>query len=127
MTDVDMVNHPPHYNAYSIEVIEVSRHCSFDIGNAIKYMLRHLHKGASYQDLDKAAWYLNDHAKTFSKWDQLIPNPEAQQKLAKLIYEYVEQPGAMNEVYEALRMILIGDAARAHVYLLTALANHPVD
>ena len=49
MTD-KMVHSPPHYNAYSIEVIEVTRHCSFDIGNAIKYMLRHPHKGSSLQD-----------------------------------------------------------------------------
>lgn len=53
LTD-QMIHNPPHYNAYSIEVIEVTRYCSFDVGNAIKYMLRHLHKGTSEQDLGKA-------------------------------------------------------------------------
>lgn len=58
---VDMVNHPPHYKQGGIEVIDITRYLSFDIGNAIKYILRHPFKNSPKQDLEKALWYLNDH------------------------------------------------------------------
>lgn len=64
-TEVDMVNHPPHYKQGGVEVIEITRHCDFDIGNAIKYILRHEHKGNPQQDLDKARWYLTDYVSNF--------------------------------------------------------------
>lgn len=105
MTQTDMVNHPPHYNAYSIEVIEVTRHCSFNIGNAIKYMLRHLHKGTSQQDLEKALWYIDDYIKTWPSKQTLIPNPSARTQLFTLTYEYRNQEGMLLGVYEALRFI----------------------
>ncbi len=56
----DAVNHPPHYNAGSIEVIEIIEGfgLNFHLGNCIKYILRAPHKGAAIQDLEKAAWYL---------------------------------------------------------------------
>lgn len=58
----DLVNHPKHYNSHpsGIEVIEITRHMGFNLGNVIKYVLRADHKGATIQDLEKAAWYLND-------------------------------------------------------------------
>ena len=39
---VDMVNHPPHYNAHpsEIECIEITRHLTFDVGNAFKHVYR---------------------------------------------------------------------------------------
>lgn len=67
----DMVNHPPHYTsskAYcanckeSIECIEIARHMSFNIGNAVKYLWRHELKGG-LEDLKKAKWYINDAIK----------------------------------------------------------------
>lgn len=64
---VDMVNHPPHYTHGGVEVIEITRHCSFDIGNAIKYIARYEHKGTPEQDLRKALWYLNDHVGHYGK------------------------------------------------------------
>ncbi|MBV9923163.1 MAG: DUF3310 domain-containing protein [Pseudonocardia sp.] len=57
---VDLVNHPPHYRHPSgIECIEITRHCSFDLGNAIKYIWRADAKNGA-QDLRKAQWYLRD-------------------------------------------------------------------
>jgi hypothetical protein len=64
---VDMVNHPPHYTHGGVEVIEITRHCSFDIGNAIKYIARYEHKGSPEQDLRKALWYLKDHIEHYGK------------------------------------------------------------
>lgn len=59
---VDMVNHPPHYSAHpsGIEVIRIARELTFDVGNAVKYVMRAPHKGNERQDLEKARWYLND-------------------------------------------------------------------
>lgn len=55
----DPVNHPAHYRAHpsGIETIVVCEHMSFNVGNAIKYLLRHEHKGNPLEDLAKARWY----------------------------------------------------------------------
>jgi hypothetical protein len=59
------VNHPPHYNAGPIECIDAiasalskEEMIGFCIGNAIKYLWRHQHKG-NIEDLKKAQFYLN--------------------------------------------------------------------
>ncbi len=60
MSDIktDMVNHPPHYkDASGIECIEVTKHMSFCGGNCFKYLYRAGKKGATVEDLKKAAWY----------------------------------------------------------------------
>lgn len=122
MTDV-MVNHPPHYNAYSIEVIEVTRHCSFDIGNAIKYMLRHLHKGTSKQDLEKAQWYLRDHLKNKGDELPLISDEQARENLRVLVKEYAEQEGSLPEVGASLVFLSMDDAYMAVSSLRSALIS----
>ena len=67
-TPVDNVNHPPHYTSLkamcsgcekTIECIDVTRHLSFNIGNAIKYLWRYKDKNG-IEDLQKAIWYIND-------------------------------------------------------------------
>lgn len=62
MTTHDAVNHPRHYTSHpsGVEVIELTRHLPFDIGNAVKYVLRRGKKGAPEEDLRKALWYLDD-------------------------------------------------------------------
>jgi hypothetical protein len=63
---VDMVNHPPHYtwlkDVCGIEVIDITRHMDFNLGNAIKYILRSGKKNSdkTIEDLEKAVFYLND-------------------------------------------------------------------
>lgn len=69
------VNHPPHYNYLKelcgIEVIDITRHMDFDLGNAVKYILRCGHKSEegysdkakTIEDIKKAIWYLNDKLK----------------------------------------------------------------
>lgn len=64
--DKDKIN-PSHYKAHpsGIECIEVTRHLNFNIGNVIKYLWRNGLKDneSSIDDLNKAAWYLNDEIK----------------------------------------------------------------
>jgi hypothetical protein len=56
----ETVNHPAHYNAGSIEVIDAIEvwGCGFCDGNVVKYVARFRHKGG-LEDLRKAQWYLN--------------------------------------------------------------------
>lgn len=56
----DPVDRPKHYveQAATIEPIEVLRFAPFDLGNALKYMIRAGHKDNELQDLKKAEWYL---------------------------------------------------------------------
>jgi hypothetical protein len=55
----DPVERPAHYQQLpGIEVIDVTEHLNFCLGNVIKYVLRADHKGEPIQDLEKAAWYL---------------------------------------------------------------------
>ena len=64
----DAVNSPAHYNKGRIEAIEVIEDVvagapepvvGYQVGQALKYLLRAWHKGDAGQDLQKAAWYLN--------------------------------------------------------------------
>lgn len=54
------VDHPPHYNAGKIEVIDFieDQRLGFNLGNVVKYAARAEHKGNALEDLEKAAWYL---------------------------------------------------------------------
>lgn len=57
----DLVNNPEHYQASNgMEAIEVidSFGLNFNLGNAIKYILRSSKKGKPTEDLQKAIWYL---------------------------------------------------------------------
>lgn len=74
-SDEEKVNHPSHYtwlkNLCGIEVIDITRHMNFNLGNSIKYILRSGHKKEegytdkqkTIEDLKKAIWYLNDEIK----------------------------------------------------------------
>lgn len=66
------VEHPKHYTwlkrACGVEVIDITRHMDFDLGNALKYILRsgykselgYTSKEKQIEDLKKAIWYIND-------------------------------------------------------------------
>lgn len=65
----DQVNHPAHYNASKIEVIEIldsvltsqpdlSPYQGYLLGNVIKYLSRLTLKENPLQDANKAKWYL---------------------------------------------------------------------
>lgn len=54
------VNHPEHYQGTRMEVIDVIEdfNLGFNLGNAVKYILRSERKTNKNQDLEKAIWYL---------------------------------------------------------------------
>jgi hypothetical protein len=58
---------PNHYRSHpsGIECIEITRHMSFDLGNAVKYIWRAdlKHQDGGLEDLRKAAWYIADEIK----------------------------------------------------------------
>jgi hypothetical protein len=63
----NQVNHPEHYQANGIEAIQVIEgfNLNFNLGNAIKYILRADKKGNKKQDLEKAQWYLKREIEKF--------------------------------------------------------------
>ena len=75
----DKVNHPSHYtwlkDLCGIEVIDITRHMDFNLGNSKNYILRSGHKKEegytdkqkTIEDLKKAVWYLNDEISTLEK------------------------------------------------------------
>ena len=75
----ERVSHPSHYTwlkeLCGIEVIDITRHMDFDLGNSIKYILRCNHKSEeglsdkekAIEDLKKAIWYINDKIKMLEK------------------------------------------------------------
>ena len=68
----DNVNHPSHYtwlkDLCGVEPIDICKHLDFDLGNALKYILRAGHKKdismtegeKTIEDLKKAIFYIND-------------------------------------------------------------------
>lgn len=64
-SDVDMVNHPPHYTQGEIECIDAieasmtpEEFAGYLKGTVIKYMWRYRQKWDPVQDLEKAGFYL---------------------------------------------------------------------
>lgn len=76
---IERVEHPKHYSYLKelcgIEVIDITRHLDFDLGNVIKYVLRQgfkseegmSNKEKAIEDLKKARWYLDDKIKMLEK------------------------------------------------------------
>ena len=63
------VNHPPHYKNHpsGIECIQITKHETFCIGNAMKYIWRHKDKGRQVEDLKKAIWYLEEQIRMYTE------------------------------------------------------------
>lgn len=65
----DNINHPKHYTdtPFGLEVIDITEHYDFCLGNALKYILRAGKKEEKGQDINqktiedlgKAVWYLD--------------------------------------------------------------------
>lgn len=71
---MEHVNHPTHYQGENgIETIEIIRHYTCDIANALKYLMRAGKKPEmgmddaekEMEDLEKALWYVEDYVKNF--------------------------------------------------------------
>lgn len=60
MLTQENVNHPKHYQGNGLEAIQVIEAFAldFNLGNAVKYILRSGKKGEKREDLEKAIWYI---------------------------------------------------------------------
>lgn len=77
----ERVLHPSHYvwlkELCGIEVIDITRHMDFDLGNAVKYLLRagrkseegYTEKQKMVEDLNKAIFYILDEIKLIEERD----------------------------------------------------------
>lgn len=75
----ERVEHPSHYTwlkeRCGIEVIDITRHMDFCLGNAVKYLLRagrkseegYTNNQKEIEDLRKAIYYINDKIATIEK------------------------------------------------------------
>lgn len=101
MTDVDMVNHPPHYRHPSgVKCIEITRLCHGNMSAFIQYVWRYDAKGTPEQDLAKARWYMRD---TLANDLAATPPPAARLLLEKVI---VDEPNAIKKAL--LYCVLLG-------------------
>lgn len=82
------VNHPQHYQGENgIECIEVIRHYSCDIANALKYLMRAGKKHEmgmpnvekEIEDLQKALWYIDDYKQHAAKMHAVEAKSELMQ------------------------------------------------
>ena len=69
VSEHDMVNEPPHYRwlPMGIEAIDITELFNFNLGNALKYVLRSKHKGREIEDLKKAQWYITREIKRMER------------------------------------------------------------
>lgn len=77
----ETVNHPRHYNLHpsGVEAVDVCEQMSFNVGNAVKYLFRHEHKGG-VEDLRKSLWYIKRELTNLTsrkRFDQSILAPVA--------------------------------------------------
>lgn len=75
----ERVQHPSHYtwlkDLCGVEVIDITRHMDFDLGNSLKYILRAGHKSEqgysdkqkAIEDLQKAIFYIKDEIELIKK------------------------------------------------------------
>ena len=66
----DPVNHPAHYTSHpsGVEAITITRHMTFCLGNAVKYIWRAGLKSRSpIEDLKKARFYVDEEIRRLSE------------------------------------------------------------
>jgi len=63
------INKAKHYNTSKFEVIDVIEEweLGFHLGNVVKYIARHKHKGSAKKDLQKAEYYLKRYIDKYEK------------------------------------------------------------
>lgn len=85
----DTVNHPEHYIfPNGAEVIDITEHLTFNLGNVVKYVSRAGRKASASQeeDLRKALFYLNRELKRLG----IDPEPKPVERLAWTISDIDE-------------------------------------
>lgn len=71
----DNVNHPAHYKAGGIEVIDVIEafELNYCMASAVKYLLRCDRKWNALEDLQKAQWFLAREIRRREKQERMQP------------------------------------------------------
>ena len=98
---MEQVNHPKHYNSHpkGIECIDIIRHYTFDIGNAIKYLWRAGLKPEmgkedaekEIEDLQKALWYVEDYKRKDHSDDVIKDENEMFQLVQDVTCYYIDE------------------------------------
>lgn len=72
------VDHPPHYQwlPNGVEVIDITELFGFRLGNVLKYILRHEHKGKPLEDLKKARFYLDREIAALEQYSVQANSPQ---------------------------------------------------
>ena len=91
----EQVNHPKHYNSHpaGIECIDIIRHYTCDIANALKYLMRAGKKQKmgmedaekEIEDLKKALWYIEDYRKKIPQL--LLGHFKSRDRMEQIIIE----------------------------------------
>lgn len=124
--DPQGVDHPVYYNAHpsGVEVIEVCREMTFNLGNAFKYLMRAGLKDNTKKELGKALWYVRDEWKHYDRmvqafdmdpsedageaFDRVIRHEPDQEKrrifLLMARYWTTQGKGALKELLDALTL-----------------------
>lgn len=122
----DNVNKPDHYQSNGMkyiqpECIHITRHLSFNLGNAFKYIWRAGMKGdkcKEIEDLFKALWYVNDFVKSFGETanDNII---------ASQIFSMIQFENNSTEKirYEALNNIIHFNPKKARAEIKSLISN----
>ncbi len=107
----DPIHHPGHHTSHAcgIEVITVTRHMPFDIGNAIKYVVRAEMKGG-LEDLRKSEVYLTDYINHPPKFSWLSV------RQAKWLRTFAEaEPDPIKKLFFEAMAVPSPEVARLHV------------
>lgn len=131
--DPQGIDHPGHYNSHEsgVEAIEICRHMNFNLGSALKYVLRRGEKveagmtpaQATIKDLKKALWYVADHNKYEGRAAEIIPAPV--QEVARRLVLCEPSP----DIARLLNALIMADggsapsAARAQDWLEAMIAE----
>lgn len=120
----DNVNHPAHYESNGpFECIELTEQYDFCLGNAIKYVWRHMDKGHPVEDLNKALWYIQREIDTTDS--DYFPSPMG--ALRKLFTLYDMDYAHMADFWYALfdgSLIDAKQEIQTRIEKLTA--NYPI-
>lgn len=119
MEEKQNVNHPSHYTQHplGIECIDVIRHYTCDIANAIKYLWRAgLKQDADktaidkeLEDLGKALWYINDYLDNRGNYRvNLMQQAIVHISVLKMTHHTVDDiiSGFLPDVAKAMNMLL---------------------
>lgn len=119
MTQVfDVVNKAEHYNSHpsGIEVIDIIRHMSFDLGCVLKYVMRR--KGKEYhRSLASAMYYMKDHFR-----NQVQESGEAYSAITLIQqYAFAEVVEEARQVYHSVIEYMNSPSAKSAASVVVAI------